>query len=84
MERVEELRQELKEAFETFHEVQKNKWQFLQNFQNTVMEILVSYNRQSVNVTIFILLVFCISLMYPVVLLILSETITIIIFPNND
>lgn len=84
MERVEELRQELKEAFETFHEVQKNKWQFLQNFQNTVMDILVSYNRQSVNVTIFILLVFCISLMYPVVLLILSETITIIIFPNND
>ncbi|XP_045127900.1 uncharacterized protein LOC123514238 isoform X2 [Portunus trituberculatus] len=42
MERVEELRQNTKEAFEAFHRVQREKWQFLQNFHDSAMEILVN------------------------------------------
>ncbi|XP_045127899.1 uncharacterized protein LOC123514238 isoform X1 [Portunus trituberculatus] len=41
MERVEELRQNTKEAFEAFHRVQREKWQFLQNFHDSAMEILL-------------------------------------------
>ncbi|KAK8391727.1 hypothetical protein O3P69_017330 [Scylla paramamosain] len=41
MERVEELRQNIKEAFEAFHGVQEEKWQLVQDFHNSVMEILL-------------------------------------------
>lgn len=41
MERVEELRQQLKDAFVMLQDVQRNKWQFMQKFQNTIMEIVI-------------------------------------------
>lgn len=43
MERVEELRQQMKDALDTLHDVRGNKWRLLQHFQNTIMEILVGF-----------------------------------------
>lgn len=42
MEKVENLRQYIKEAFEEFHGVQKESRQFIDDFHNSAMEIFVN------------------------------------------